>query len=140
MVFLVVFIIGQTFCFLLVAGIAKQQLVNALHHVNIILCFPETLLIPLNHDNSPKNTNSKQASPCKYDSMLGGLDTTPARWIDLAWQKHLQFRLFSVPTSCPQLVHQTLWHVLSCLWESVYKRSLVAYWKEYSYLVTVGCR
>ena len=29
-----------------------------------------------------------------------------------------------------QLVHQKLWYVLSCLWESAYKRSLAAYWKE----------
>ena len=43
---------------------------------------------------------------------------------------HLQIGLFSVPTSDPQLVHQRLWYVLPCLWESEYKRSLAAYWKE----------
>ena len=38
--------------------------------------------------------------------------------------------LFSVPTSGPQLVHQRLWFVLACLWESASKRSLDAYRKE----------
>ena len=32
-------------------------------------------------------------------------------------------------TSGPQLVHQRLWYVFY-LWESAYKRSLAAYWKE----------
>ena len=54
-----------------------------------------------------------------------GLD--PPTWrIDPACRMHLQFRLFSVPTSDPQLVHQRL----SCLWESAHKRSLAAYQKE----------
>ena len=47
-----------------------------------------------------------------------------------AWQKHLQVGLFSVPTSGPQLVHERLWYVLSCLWESAYKRSFAAYQNE----------
>ena len=38
---------------------------------------------------------------------------------------HLQFGLFSILTSGPQLVYQRLWYVLSCLWESAYKRSLL---------------
>ena len=55
-----------------------------------------------------------------------GLD--PQAWlIDPAGRKHLQFGLFSVPISGPQLVHQSLWCVLFCLWESAYKRSLAAY-------------
>ena len=29
--------------------------------------------------------------------------------IEPVWWVHLQFGLFSVPTSCPQLVHQRLW-------------------------------
>ena len=39
-----------------------------------------------------------------------GLDP-PAWRIDLAWWMHLQFGLFSVPTSDPHLVHQRLWYV-----------------------------
>ena len=31
-----------------------------------------------------------------------------------AWWKHLQFGLFSVATSGPELVHQGLWYVLCC--------------------------
>ena len=42
----------------------------------------------------------------------------PAWWLDPAWQMHLQYELFSVPTSGPQLVYQRL---LSCLWESAYE-------------------
>ena len=45
--------------------------------------------------------------------------------IDPAWKMHFQFGLFSIPTSGPQLVHQRLWYVLSCLWESVYPLLLI---------------
>ena len=38
--------------------------------------------------------------------------------------------LFLVPASAPQLVYQTLWYVLSCLWDDAYKRTLAANWKE----------
>ena len=62
-------------------------------------------------------------------SAVKGLDP-PAWWIDTAWWKHLQFGLFFIPTSSPQLVHRKLWYVMSCLWEGVYKRSLAAYRKE----------
>ena len=40
-----------------------------------------------------------------------------------AWWMHLQFGLFSIPSSGPQLVHQRMW-------ESVYKRSRAAYRKH----------
>ena len=50
--------------------------------------------------------------------------------IDPAQSMHLQFGLFSVLTSGPQLAYQNLWYVLSCLWEIVYERSLAAYQKE----------
>ena len=50
--------------------------------------------------------------------------------IDPAQWTHLQFVLFSVPASGPQLVHQRLWYVLSYLWESASKRPLAAYRKE----------
>ena len=45
-----------------------------------------------------------------------------------AQQVHLQFGLFSLPTSAPQPVHQRLYYVLP-VWESAYKRPLAAYWK-----------
>ena len=47
------------------------------------------------------------------------------RRIDPSQWTHLQFELLSVPTSGPQLVHQRPWYVLSCLWESAYKRLLI---------------
>ena len=50
--------------------------------------------------------------------------------IDHAQWMHLQRGLFPVLTSDPQLVHQRLRYMLSCLWESAYKRCLAAYWKE----------
>ena len=38
--------------------------------------------------------------------------------------------LFLVPASSPRLVYQRLWYVLSCLWDSAYKRTLAANRKE----------
>ena len=63
------------------------------------------------------------------------VDSVPAfeavgRRIDPSQWAQLQFGLFSVPTSGPQLVYQRLWYVLFCLWKSAYKRSLAAYRKE----------
>ena len=52
------------------------------------------------------------------------------RRIDPSQWTQLQFGLFSVPTSGPQLVYQRPWYVLFCLWKSAYKRSLAAYPKE----------
>ena len=34
--------------------------------------------------------------------------------------------LFLIPSSAPQLVYQTLWYVLFCLWDGAYKRTLAA--------------
>ena len=34
--------------------------------------------------------------------------------------------IFLIPTSVPQLVWQSLWYVLSYLWDGAYKRSLAA--------------
>ena len=53
-----------------------------------------------------------------------GRRINPSQWTQL------QFGLFSVPTSGPQLVYQRPWYVLFCLWKSAYKRSLAAYRKE----------
>ena len=53
-----------------------------------------------------------------------GCQIDPSQWTQL------QFGLFSVPTSGPQLVYQRPWYVLFCLWKSAYKRSLAAYRKE----------
>ena len=63
------------------------------------------------------------------------VDRVPAfeavgRRIDPSQWTQLQFGLFSVPTSGPQLVYQRPWYVLFCLWISAYKRSLAAYRKE----------
>ena len=63
------------------------------------------------------------------------VDSVPAfeavgRRIDPSQWTQLQFGLFSVPTSAPQLVYQRPWYVLFCLWKSAYKRSLAAYRKE----------
>ena len=63
------------------------------------------------------------------------VDSVPAfeavgRRIDPSQWTQLQFGLFSVPTSGPQLVYQSPWYVLFCLWKSAYKRSLAAYRKE----------
>ena len=63
------------------------------------------------------------------------VDSMPAfeavgRRIDPSQWTQLQFGLFSVPTSGPQLVYQRPWYVLFCLWKSAYKRSLAAYRKE----------
>ena len=55
---------------------------------------------------------------------------TDARRIDPSQWTQLQFGLFSVPTSGPQLVYQRPWYVLFCLWKCAYKRSLAAYRKE----------
>ena len=52
------------------------------------------------------------------------------RQIEPTWWVHLQFGLFSIPSIHPQLVHQSMWYVLFCLWESAYKRSLAAWRKE----------
>ena len=52
------------------------------------------------------------------------------RRIDPSQWTQLQFGLFSVPTSGPQLVYRRPWYVLFCLWKSTYKRSLAAYRKE----------
>ena len=63
------------------------------------------------------------------------VDSVPAfeavgRRIDSSQWTQLQFGLFSVPTSGPQLVYQRPWYVLFWLWKSAYKRSLAAYRKE----------
>ena len=63
------------------------------------------------------------------------VDSVPAfeavgRRIDPSQWTQLQFGLFSVPTSGPQLVYQRPWYVLFCLWKRAYKRSLAAYRKE----------
>ena len=52
-------------------------------------------------------------------------------WMQLWWHLNTQLRLHMIYiTSGAQLVHQRLWCVLFCLWESAFKRSLAAYWKE----------
>ena len=70
-----------------------------------------------------------------YGAGCSSVDSVPAfeevgRRIDPSQWTQLQFGLFSVPTSGPQLVYQRPWYVLFCLWKSAYKRSLAAYRKE----------
>ena len=48
--------------------------------------------------------------------------------IDPSWSGPIE--LFLVPSSAPRLVSQRLWYVLSCLWDSAYKRTLSANQKE----------
>ena len=62
--------------------------------------------------------------PSAQPSSTVGHRIDPSQWTQL------QFGLFSVPTSGPQLVYQRPWYVLFCLWKSAYKRSLAAYRKE----------
>ena len=57
-------------------------------------------LIPGDNKGAGCSSGSRALS-CK------GLDP-PAWWFDPAWRMHLQFVLFSVPTSGPQLIHQRL--------------------------------
>ena len=45
------------------------------------------------------------------------LKRSVGRRIDPSQSTQLQFGLFSVPTSGPQLVYQRPWYVLFCLWE-----------------------
>ena len=71
---------------------------------------------------------------CKYSSggralTCKGLD--PTSWqMDPAWQMQLQFGLFSIPVSGPQMVQPRLWNVMSYVWDNAYKRSIAAYQKE----------
>ena len=78
----------------------------------------------------------------EWDSLRGAgcssVDSVPAfeavgHRIDPSQWTQLQFGLFSVPTSGPQLVYQRPWYalfwkrpwfVLSCLWDGAYKRTL----------------
>ena len=74
------------------------------------------------------HSDSEGAGCSSVDSMpafeVVGRRIDPSQWTQL------QFGLFSVPTSGPQLVYQRPWYVLFCLWKSAYKRSLAAYRKE----------
>ena len=76
-----------------------------------------------------------QRFPTTFGAGRSSVDSVPAfeavgRRIDPSQWTQLQFGLFSVPTSSPQLVYQRPWYVLFCLWKSAYKRSLAAYRKE----------
>ena len=80
----------------------------------------------------PANWTSSYSS---NEQGCSSVDSVPAfeavgRRIDPSQWTQLQFGLFSVPTSGPQLVYQRPWYVLFCLWKTAYKRSLAAYRKE----------
>ena len=65
-------------------------------------------------------------------SALCSKSLDPAWRIDRAWWAHLQFGLFAIPTSGPQL------NVLSCLWESAYTNNPRCLLQSVPYVVTVG--
>ena len=50
------------------------------------------------------------------------------RRINPSWGEPIE--LFLVPASAPRLVYQRPGHVLSCLWDDAYKRTLAANRKE----------
>ena len=88
-------------------------------------------------DIGKTGTSSFSQTPNNEQIRAGcsSVDSVPAfeaigRRIDPSQWTQLQFGLFSVPTSGPQLVYQRPWYVLFCLWKSAYKRSLAAYRKE----------
>ena len=80
---------------------------------------------------------------CRVGAGCSSVDSVPAFEavgcrIDPSQWTQLQFGLFSVPTSGPQLVYQRLWFVLLCLWTSAYNRSLAAYQKRVAYVAAAG--
>ena len=104
-------------------------------------------MTPYNHFNNEPNKNVNNKTHPKTNEqqhfnqlyaciiLCSSVDSVPAfeavgRRIDPSQWTQLQFGLFSVPTSGPQLVYQRPWYVLFCLWKSAYKRSLAAYRKE----------
>ena len=71
------------------------------------------------------------------------VDSVPAfeavgRRIDPSQWTQLQFGLFSVPTSGPQLVYQRPWYVLFCLWKSAYKTIPCCLSKRVAYVAAAG--
>ena len=91
-----------------------------------VYSFHTLLIQKINLGGDPNIT--RRAGCSSVDSVPAfeavGRRIDPSQWIQL------QFGLFSVPTSGPQLVYQRPWYVLFCLWKSAYKRSLAAYRKE----------
>ena len=95
-------------------------------------------MFPPVSDDTRLNVRYKKYSrtlALKLRAGCSSVDSVPAfeavgRRIDPSQWTQLQFGLFSVPTSGPQLVYQRPWYVLFCLWKSAYKRSLAAYRKE----------
>ena len=74
------------------------------------------------YEGAGRSSDSRALS-CK------GLDP-PESWIDPAWQKHLQFGLFSVPTSGPQLSIKGCGMCCPVYGTGHIKKSLAAYRKE----------
>ena len=79
--------------------------------------------------NSKKPSRPTEKAVLSLCSSVSAFEAVGRR-IDPSQWTQLQFGLFSVPTSGPQLVYQRPWYVLFCLWKSAYKRSLAAYRKE----------
>ena len=74
------------------------------------------------------HSSNSRVSACE----VVGRQINPSQWTQL------QFGLFSITTSGPQQVNQRLWYVLFCLWDSAYKRPLVAYQKSDAYVAAAG--
>ena len=55
------------------------------------------------------------------------------RRIDPSWGGSIE--LFLVPASAPRLVQQRPWYVLSCLWDSAYKRTLAVNRKRVAHVL-----
>ena len=103
----------------------KDNSDNKSHH--------ERTLLPRSYISLPIETETRIFR--NIGAGCSSVDSVPAfeavgRRIDPSQWTQLQFGLFSVPTSVPQLVYQRPWYVLFCLWKSAYKRSLAAYRKE----------
>ena len=81
------------------------------------------------HCSSVSGDTIECGAGCSSVDSVSAFEAVGSR-IDPSQWTQLQFGLFSVPTSGPQLVYQRPWYVLFCLWKSAYKRSLAAYRKE----------
>ena len=81
-------------------GMMGDAVISAPHSLS---CCSNYLALPTYALGPPlqgaRHTSGGRAISCN------SLDPS-AQWIDTAWWMHLQFGLFSVPTSGPQLVHQ----------------------------------
>ena len=89
------------------------------------------LSFPLNSEKSGLKGHYQISTNSQTQTIIFVSACEPVgRRIDPSQWTQLQFGLFSVPSSGPQLVHHWPWYVLSCLWDGTYKIPLAAYRKE----------